>query len=198
MKTLLLSLTALFLALPLAAEDDSSIPSPEAHPEIGRFQIAEIGNYQILLDTATGRVWQVSRRGASLVMEPVLYEHNEDVKQPLPDFVPEPVDADLYLPDPELEAQRLADARKFVNVTISEPIMGFATTMGAFPPNLAALTTNLSNSPRWQGPYLRASAIDPWGNRYRYKYPGEKNPDTYDVWSLGPDGKPSSDDIGNW
>jgi len=166
---------------------------------IGRFQIAEIGNYQLLLDTATGRVWQVSRRGGRLVLEPVLYEHPEGEAQPLPDFEPEfrPT-PDLYLPDPELEAKREARAQEFVTDVVSNSIIGYATTMGRFPPNLAALTANLNNDPAWQGPYLRASPIDPWGNRYRYRFPGERNPETYDVWSLGPDGKESADDIGNW
>jgi general secretion pathway protein G len=31
-----------------------------------------------------------------------------------------------------------------------------------------------------------------------YLYPGKHNPDAYDLWSLGPDGVESDDDIGNW
>ena len=30
--------------------------------------------------------------------------------------------------------------------------------------------------------------LDPWGNPYQYACPGTHNPDSYDVWSLGPDG----------
>ncbi|MGE9296680.1 MAG: type II secretion system protein GspG [Puniceicoccales bacterium] len=199
MKPLLFTLTAMLALTASAQETTDTTAEAKAHPDIGRFQISEVGNYQMLVDTASGRVWQVSRRGAQLVMEPVLFEHEAGAKQPLPDYQPEPVsDADLYLPDPELEAERVERATEFVTETIGDPIMKYATTMGAFPPSLAAMTTNLANNPRWQGPYLRASPIDPWGNRYHYKYPGTHNKDGYDVWSLGPDGRESDDDIGNW
>lgn len=39
---------------------------------------------------------------------------------------------------------------------------------------------------------------DPWGNKLRYKYPGHGSDDSFDLFSLGPDGKESEDDIGNW
>jgi general secretion pathway protein G len=40
---------------------------------------------------------------------------------------------------------------------------------------------------------------DPWGHVYQYRYPGKHNPDRYDVFSMGPDGLPDTeDDIGNW
>ena len=35
---------------------------------------------------------------------------------------------------------------------------------------------------------------DVWGNAWNYKYPGTRNPDSYDVWSSGPDGRPGTDD----
>ena len=44
----------------------------------------------------------------------------------------------------------------------------------------------------------RGGQLDPWGNPYQYRYPGTHNPDKYDVWSWGPDGHESADDIGNW
>jgi general secretion pathway protein G len=41
--------------------------------------------------------------------------------------------------------------------------------------------------------------LDPWGNPYQYSFPGKHNPDSFDVYSLGPDGLPgTADDIGNW
>ena len=54
---------------------------------------------------------------------------------------------------------------------------------------------------RWKGPYLKELAIDPWGNPYKYKFPGTRNISgsrSYDIWSLGEDGTESNDDIGNW
>ena len=37
---------------------------------------------------------------------------------------------------------------------------------------------------------------DPWGKDYQYKCPGEHG--DYDLFSYGPDGQPSSDDITSW
>lgn len=39
---------------------------------------------------------------------------------------------------------------------------------------------------------------DPWGKPYVYKNPGTHNPDSYDVWSLGPNGNGGNEAIGNW
>ena len=53
----------------------------------------------------------------------------------------------------------------------------------------------------WKGPYLRATEIplDPWGNPYVYECPGRHNPNGYDLMSMGPDGRPGTeDDITNW
>ena len=41
----------------------------------------------------------------------------------------------------------------------------------------------------WRGPYLKKTVpLDPWGRPYVYRSPGETNPDTYDLVSLGRDG----------
>lgn len=41
--------------------------------------------------------------------------------------------------------------------------------------------------------------IDPWGRSYVYQCPGSHNPNHYDVYSVGPDGKAGTgDDTGNW
>ena len=54
---------------------------------------------------------------------------------------------------------------------------------------LAALVTRPPNEPRWNGPYLRKSVpLDPWGNAYIYKSPGEHG--DYDLLSYGKDGQP--------
>lgn len=50
----------------------------------------------------------------------------------------------------------------------------------------------------WNGPY-KARLFDPWGRRYRYRHPGQRNEGFVDVWSVGPDGKSgTADDIVNW
>jgi len=36
--------------------------------------------------------------------------------------------------------------------------------------------------------YMKKIPLDPWGNAYQYRSPGEHDSD-YDIWSLGADGK---------
>jgi general secretion pathway protein G len=53
---------------------------------------------------------------------------------------------------------------------------------------------------KWNGPYIQGGLpMDPWGQPYRYQYPGMRNPNSYDLWSAGPDMVDGTDDdIGNW
>lgn len=51
------------------------------------------------------------------------------------------------------------------------------------------------------GGYIRNqdNLNDPWGEPFRYRIPGERNPHSFDIWSVGPDGQEGSeDDITNW
>ena len=55
----------------------------------------------------------------------------------------------------------------------------------------------------WKGPYLRQLVpTDPWGRPYVYSAPGIANPNSYDLYTLGKDGKPGGDgedaDITSW
>ncbi len=57
--------------------------------------------------------------------------------------------------------------------------------------------------PNWNGPYVKkAIPLDPWGREYVYECPGQHNPDSYDLYSLGRDGREggtaSDADITNW
>jgi len=67
---------------------------------------------------------------------------------------------------------------------------------------LAALTGEPSGARGWNGPYLRKRDIpmDPWGNEYRYRYPGTNG--DYDLYSLGRDGTEGGEgedsDIVSW
>jgi general secretion pathway protein G len=60
------------------------------------------------------------------------------------------------------------------------------------------------DAPRnWKGPYLRQIIpIDPWGRPYVYVAPGLANPNAYDLYSLGKDGKIGGDgeneDLTSW
>ena len=63
---------------------------------------------------------------------------------------------------------------------------------GHYPPQdagLQALVTAPANETKWRGPYIeKAVPLDPWGQAYVYKIPGEHN--EYDLISYGKDGKP--------
>jgi general secretion pathway protein G len=63
---------------------------------------------------------------------------------------------------------------------------------GHYPPQdagLQALVTAPANETKWRGPYIeKAVPLDPWGQAYVYKIPGEHN--DYDLLSYGKDGKP--------
>ena len=40
---------------------------------------------------------------------------------------------------------------------------------------------------------------DPWDQEYVYECPGKNNPSSYDLYSIGPDGRAGSeDDVTNW
>jgi general secretion pathway protein G len=63
---------------------------------------------------------------------------------------------------------------------------------------LKALVAQPSTEPRprrWKQ-LMKSVPIDPWGAEYFYHNPGKKNPSGFDVYSLGPDGKDSDDDVG--
>lgn len=63
---------------------------------------------------------------------------------------------------------------------------------------LAALNEKPARDPQplnWRGPYLRkAVPIDPWGRPYTYQSPGEHNSTSYDLSTLGRDGRPGGSD----
>lgn len=71
---------------------------------------------------------------------------------------------------------------------------------------LVALRTlpAVGDPPRsWRGPYLsKIVPLDPWGRPYIYVSPGTTNPESYDLYTLGRDGKPGGDgedaDLTSW
>jgi len=77
--------------------------------------------------------------------------------------------------------------------------------VGRYPNNdegLEALASAPAGVSGWNGPYLKKREVpkDPWGNDYRYKYPGDNG--DYDLWSLGRDnadgGEGEDADIVSW
>lgn len=66
---------------------------------------------------------------------------------------------------------------------------------------LVALVTRPDTEAKWAGPYLKRSLpMDPWGNAYIYRQPGEHG--DLDLSSFGRDGRPGGAgedaDITNW
>ena len=95
---------------------------------------------------------------------------------------------------------RLSDAKTTTAKTqielFSVALDGYRLDNGAYPTTdqgLAALRERPTRAPvpaNWRGPYLRkAIPLDPWGRAYLYRAPGERNRGTFDLESLGRDGK---------
>lgn len=67
---------------------------------------------------------------------------------------------------------------------------------------LLALVSKPEKAPQpknWEQTSKKEGIMDPWGRQYEYVYPGKRNPKSYDIFSVGPDGKANTeDDIGNW
>lgn len=66
---------------------------------------------------------------------------------------------------------------------------------------LESLVLRPSGEAKWDGPYLKKNVpLDPWGNPYIYKIPGEHG--EFDLLSYGKDGQPGGDaeaaDVTNW
>ncbi len=62
---------------------------------------------------------------------------------------------------------------------------------------LEALVTRPTTEPvprKWKR-LLEAVPSDPWGTPYQYAYPGKRHPQSYDLYSLGPDRRQSDDDL---
>lgn len=93
-------------------------------------------------------------------------------------------------------------ARIFVNETLETPLTQYRINMGNYPTTeqglQALLTAPSEGASNWQGPYVKSLPMDPWNKPYQYRFPGTRNPRSYDLWSYGPDGTESGDDIGNW
>ena len=69
----------------------------------------------------------------------------------------------------------------------------------------ALRTLPVSGEPprNWRGPYLRrVIPNDPWGRAYVYTAPGRENTETFDLYSLGRDGRPGGEgedgDVTSW
>jgi len=96
------------------------------------------------------------------------------------------------------EQARIARAEADVG-NLSTALRLYEIDNGRFPASLQDLLQAPAGASNWRGPYLeKGIPLDPWNREYQYRFPGTKNPQGFDLWSLGPDGVESEDDIGNW
>jgi general secretion pathway protein G len=77
----------------------------------------------------------------------------------------------------------------------------FSTDNGGYPCGsnaLQALMTAPVGATNWHQ-YLDSIPLDPWGHAYVYECPGRHRTNSYDLFSMGPDGRAGTDDdIRNW
>jgi len=62
---------------------------------------------------------------------------------------------------------------------------------------LEALVKRPTSDPaprRWRQ-LMEAVPLDPWGKPYVYRFPGKRNPTSFDLYSFGPDRVESQDDL---
>lgn len=101
------------------------------------------------------------------------------------------------------EQAKKAIAKTDIESHLSTALKLYELDNGSFPTTaqgLEALMKETKTGPvptNWNGPYLEKKPIDPWGNPYVYKSPGEHRRD-YDLSSKGKDATSDDDDIVNW
>ena len=98
-------------------------------------------------------------------------------------------------------------ARGFVRDALKTSLVRYRIDLGDYPTTsegiAALIVAPAGKAERWRGPYIDVAGgrapTDPWGEPYRYRYPGTKNKGGFDLYSVGPDKNDGSDDdIGNW
>jgi general secretion pathway protein G len=100
----------------------------------------------------------------------------------------------------ESEKQQAAESDLQI---LASALLNFKTHMERYPSGIEGLEGLFAppagpESQKWLGPYAE-TLYDPWGFRFRLEVPGKNNPDFYDIWSPGPDGRDGTqDDVTNW
>ena len=100
------------------------------------------------------------------------------------------------------EKARVTTAKAQVS-NIADALDTFEVDVGRYPTTeegLLSLYEQPGSAKGWTKPYIKQKiGNDPWGHPYIYRFPGQKNPKGFDVFSAGPDGtEGTEDDIGNW
>lgn len=98
--------------------------------------------------------------------------------------------------------QRLGDAQKKLAITqlktVSEALDLYKLSTNRYPSTAEGVDILVKPKDN-MSPFLQSDPRDPWGNAYGYRYPGQHNQGSFDLWSNGPDGaEGGGDDITNW
>ncbi len=112
--------------------------------------------------------------------------------------------AGIYYLVGNVDAAKITRAQGDINA-ITVQLRSYESSNLKFPTTeqgLQALVTRPTTppEPRHWIQLLRPEALlDPWGNPYQYRFPGEKNAKGFDLWSWGPDGPNAREGLnGNW
>ncbi len=89
-----------------------------------------------------------------------------------------------------------AEATKLQIKNFQTPLLEYQSTKGQYPSTEEGLEALVKEG------LLKKVPVDPWGNPYHYRFPGENDQEEYDIWSYGPDGKEGGEganaDIKSW
>ena len=102
------------------------------------------------------------------------------------------------------EQAKIAVAKSDINANLAVGLDLYELDNGRYPSteqglnSLLSKPSDFSEGSNWNGPYLKKEPKDPWGKPYQYKYPASHEGSDFDLYSFGPDGIESADDIGNW
>lgn len=97
------------------------------------------------------------------------------------------------------ERARVTAATTDINGGIKSALGAYEVDNGFYPKSLQDLVTQPGTAKNWHGPYLDRLPQDPWGNAYIYYFPGKHSAGSYDLISVGADGKEGTeDDVVSW
>ena len=102
-------------------------------------------------------------------------------------------------PDPNREA-KISKAKADIKAW-EVNLIRYRTRCGQSPTQAQGLKALTDPQPKDGRPQIAKpeALLDPWGHPYQYRNPGKHNPNSYDVYSLGPDGiEGTADGLGNW
>ncbi len=90
---------------------------------------------------------------------------------------------------------------KLVLQDIKASILQYQLHVGSFPKSLLELKANITNNPKWEGPYFEGELVDQWNNEIIYNKPPrltEGRFKKYELISCGPDGADEQSSRDTW